>query len=187
MAKNFILTISKDYPESYWLKMKKSYTGDRGIFKRGLVIEEAVEIFFEASKKVSFSKMLDYDFFFSDGPNLISPRLYELMRKEEISGVQFLDANLVVGEKSFPGYKVFNVISVSRALDLERSVSEALISTMPDGPRWFRNVVLDDELELASDIVRAEEEIANIVVRARVKTIFERHSIRGLRFEVSQN
>lgn len=51
MAKNFILTISKDYPESYWLKMKKPYTGDRGIFKRGLVIEEAVEIFLKLQKK----------------------------------------------------------------------------------------------------------------------------------------
>ena len=186
MAKNFILTISKDYPESYWLKMKMPSGRDRGMFKRGLVIDEKMELFFEAPKKASLSRLLSYDFFFSDGPNLISPRLYKLMEGEGVSGVQFLDASLILGEKSFPGYKVFNVVSISRALDLEKSVSEPLISTMPDGPRWFRKVVLDDDLELSSDIVRAEEEIANIIVKERVKIIFESHSVRGLRFESSQ-
>ncbi|MFR0675976.1 imm11 family protein [Enterobacterales bacterium AW_CKDN230030176-1A_HGKHYDSX7] len=186
MAKNFILTISKDYPESYWLKMKMPSGGDRAMFKRGLVLEEEMELFFEAPKKASLSRLLSYDFFFSDGPNLISPRLYKLMEGEKISGVQFLDASLIFGEQSFVGYKVFNVVSVSRAMDLESSVSEPLIITMPNGPRWFRKVVLDDSLELSSDIVRAEEEMANIIVKERVKIIFERHSIRGLRFESSQ-
>ncbi|MNJ34935.1 hypothetical protein D3C77_296620 [compost metagenome] len=47
------------------------------------------------AQKISASKLLAYDFFFSDGPNLISPRLHELMVQENISGVQFIGAELI--------------------------------------------------------------------------------------------
>ncbi|WP_256592172.1 hypothetical protein [Pseudomonas sp. CC120222-01a] len=125
---------------------------------------------------------MTYDFFFSDGPNLISPRLHELINREGISGVQFVDADLVLGGVSHAGYKVFNVIGKSPTFNLKESISEPLLSYMPDGPRWFSKIVLDGEAELSSDVVRAEEETATIVVTARVKSIFESNSIRGLQF-----
>jgi len=183
VARNFVLTISRDYPESYWLKTNLLSGGEHGIFSMGVLIEEKVEVSFEASKKVSASRLLSYDFFFSDGPNLISPRLYNIMVEENISGVQFLDASLILGDTSLPGYKIFNVIGSSRALDLERSISEPLISTMPEGPSWFSEIALDENLELSNDVVRAEEDFTVVVVKERVKAIFEKHSVRGLRFE----
>lgn len=182
MAKNFILSISEDYPESYWLKIKMFSGGGSGIFKECLVVGEDIKVCFEAAKKVSASKLLSYDFLFSDGPNLISPRLYELMCQEGITGVQFVDAELVLGGVSHVGYKVFNVIDSSSAFDLQKSISEPLLSYMPDGPRWFSKIVLNDEAELSSDVVRAEEENATIIVSARVKSIFESNSVRGLQF-----
>ena len=42
---------------------------------------------------------------------------------------------------------------------------------------------LDDEAILSSDVVRAEEESPVIVVTARVKSIFENSSVRGVQFE----
>lgn len=182
MAKNFILSIAEDYPESYWLKIKMLSGGDSGIFKEGVAVGNDIKVYFEGSKKVNTAKLLSYDFFFSDGPNLISPRLHELMCQEGITGVQFVDADLVLGGKSHAGYKVFNVIGSSSAFDMQKSISEPLLSYMPDGPRWFTKIVLNDETELSSDVVRAEEESATIVVTARVKSIFESNSVRGLQF-----
>lgn len=182
MAKNFILTISEEYPESYWLKIKMLSGEESGIFKEGVAVGERIKVCFEAAKKVNASKLLIYDFFFSDGPNLISPRLHELMIRKGVSGVQFVDADLVLGGISHGGYKIFNVIDRSPAINLKESICEPLLSCMPGGPRWFSKIVLDDGAELSSDIVRAEEEAATIVVTSRVKSIFETNSIRGLQF-----
>jgi hypothetical protein len=184
VTKNFILSIAKYYPESYWLKIKMLSGGNSSVFKEGVVVGRGVKVCFEGAKRVSASKLLAYDFFFSDGPNLISPRLHELMMREDISGVQFVDADLVLGGVSHSGYKVFNVVGRSPAFNLEESISEPLLSYMPDGPRWFGKIVLDDQAKLSDDIVRAEEESATIVVTARVKAIFERNSIRGIQFNV---
>ncbi|MFK3906916.1 imm11 family protein [Pseudomonas monteilii] len=183
MARNFVLTISRDYPERYWLKTHVLSGGDHGVFSMGVPIEKKVKVSFEASSKVSTSRLLSYDFYFSDGPSLISPRFYTIMGEENISGVQFLEASLMLGDTSLPGYKIFNVIGSSRVLDLEKSVSEPLISTMPDGPKWFSEIALDENLALSHDVVRAEEDFTVIVVKERVKAIFEKHSVRGLRFE----
>lgn len=183
MANNYILCISEDYPESYWLKSKVLSGEDSSIFKEGLPIKQVVTVRFESQKKISSSKLLAYDFFFSDGPNLISPRLYELMVKEDMSGVQFIDAELVVSGTSYTGYKIFNVVARSPAFDLESSESEPLLSYLPDGPRWYSKIVLAEDGKLSSDIVRAEEDIATIVVTARVKAIFEKNIIRGLQFK----
>jgi hypothetical protein len=54
---------------------------------------------------------------------------------------------------------------------------------MPDGPRWFSKIVLDNEAILSSDVVRAEEESPTIVVTARVKSVFENGLVRGLQFK----
>lgn len=183
MVRNHILSISDDYPESYWLKVKMLSGEESGVFKEGVAVSKDIKVCFEGSKRVSASKLLSYDFFYSDGPNLISPRLYELMRAENISGVQFVDADLLIGEVSYAGYKVFSVIDKSPALNLKESVSEPLLSYMPDGPRWFSKIVLDDEAILSSDVVRAEEESSVIVVAARVKSIFENGSVRGVQFK----
>ncbi|WP_343600279.1 hypothetical protein [Pseudomonas sp.] len=176
------MTISEEYPESYWLKMKMLSDQDSGIFKEGVIVDKEIKVCFEVAKKVSSSRLLAYDFFFSDGPNLISPRLHELMSRENISGVQFIDADLVLEGESHAGYKILNVIDRSPVFNLKESVSEPLLSYMPDGPRWFSKIVLDDNADLSSDIVRAEEESATIVVAARVKSVFESNSIRGVQF-----
>lgn len=183
MAKNFILSISDDYPESYWLKIKMLSGEESGVFKDGVAVSKDIKVCFEGSKRVSVSKLLSYDFFYSDGPNLISPRLYELMKAENISGVQFVNANLLIGEVSYAGYKVLNVTDKSPVFNLKESVSEPLFSYLPDGPRWFSKIVLDDETILSSDVVRAEEESPVIVVTARVKSIFENASVRGVQFK----
>ncbi|PVZ37270.1 hypothetical protein [Pseudomonas sp. CC120222-01a] len=50
MAKNFILAISEDYPESYWLKIKMLSGEDSGIFKEGVIVSEDIKVCFEGRK-----------------------------------------------------------------------------------------------------------------------------------------
>ena len=68
MAKNFILSISDDYPESYWLKTKMLSGEDSGIFKECVVVSKDIKVCFEGPKRVSTSKLLSYDFFSVTGP-----------------------------------------------------------------------------------------------------------------------
>ncbi|WP_237772770.1 hypothetical protein [Pseudomonas putida] len=178
------MTISDEYPEGHWLKMRVLSGQDSGIFKEGVVVDKDIKVCFEVGERVSASRLLAYDFFFGDGPNLISPRLHKLMIRENISGVQFVDADLVLNGESHAGYKILNVIDRSPAFNLKESVSEPLLSYMPDGPRWFSKVILDDNTYLSSDIVRAKEESATIVATARVKSVFESNSICGVQFAV---
>jgi hypothetical protein len=116
-----------------------------------------VKVRFEAAKKVSTKRLLTYDFFYADGGKLISPRLCELMMREDISGVQFIDAELVVGGEVQLGYKLLHITKIAPAFDLEKSFSRPLLSYLPEEPKWFEVIVLKENCELLSDIVRAEE------------------------------
>ncbi|MFK3909391.1 imm11 family protein [Pseudomonas monteilii] len=182
VLKNYILTISEDYPESYWLKIKILSAEDPIIFGGGAPIEKCVKVRFEAAKKVSTKRLLTYDFFYADGGKLISPRLCELMMREDISGVQFIDAELVVGGEVQLGYKLLHITKIAPAFDLEKSFSRPLLSYLPEGPKWFEVIVLKENCELPSDIVRAEEQATTIVVNSRVKSIFEINNVRGVSF-----
>lgn len=183
MHKNYVLTISEDYPESYWLKMKMLSAEDPIIFSAGAPIEGDVKVRFEAAKKISEKRLLKYDFFYADGAKLISPRLCELMKREEISGVQFIDAELVVGGEVQLGYKLFHVTRIAPAFDLDKSFSRPLLSYLPEGPKWFEVIILKENCKLPSDIVRAEEQTTTIVVNSRVKSIFESNEVRGISFK----
>lgn len=183
MDSKYILCISDGYPESYWLRASVLSGEDLSVYKEGAAVTTDMSVRFENAGKISASKLLMYDFFFSDGPSMISPRLYELMVKERISGVQFFDAELVVAGTSYAGYKVLNVVARSPVFDLDSSESEPLLSYLPDGPRWYGKIVLDESVKLSSDVVRSEEDISTIVVTARVKAIFERNCIRGVQFK----
>ncbi|WDY56479.1 imm11 family protein [Pseudomonas sp. PSKL.D1] len=182
MADKFMLSISHDYPEAYWLKTHILTGEDSGVFKEGVAVDGDIKARFECSGSISEVRFLRYDFLFSDGPNLISPRLHKMMLEEELSGVQFVDAELMVNGVVHEGYKVFNVVERSPVFDLIKSVSEPLISSMPDGPQWYSKIVLDDSFELPCDVVRAQEELATVVVSLRVKSVFEKNNVRGVQF-----
>ncbi|WP_144936190.1 imm11 family protein [Pseudomonas alabamensis] len=183
MHKNYVLTISEDYPESYWLKMEILSAEDPIIFSGGAPIEKDVKVRFEAAKKVSTERLLAYDFFYADGAKLISPRLCELMMREDISGVQFIDAELVVGGRVQFGYKLLHITRIVPAFDLEKSFSRPLLNYIPEGPKWFEAIVLKENCELPNDIIRAEEQTTTIVVNSRVKSIFESNNVRGVSFK----
>jgi hypothetical protein len=50
VAKNFILTISDEYPEGHWLKMRVLSGQDSGIFKEGVVVDKDIKVCFEVGE-----------------------------------------------------------------------------------------------------------------------------------------
>ncbi len=182
MAKISILKISDSYPESYWFK-SKILTGQDSIFlKTGNEITEEMVIEFALASKVSIVRLLKYDFFFSDGPDFISPRFHQLLLKEKVSGVQFLDANVFIAGKKYEGYKVFNVTSAHSVFDKEKSKSRPLLSYLPDGPQTYTEIVLRDDVDLVVDVFRSEESFTTVLVSARVRELCELNKVRGLQF-----
>lgn len=105
------------------------------------------------------------------------------MVQEDISGVQFIDAELVVGGRVQLGYKLLHVTKIAPAFDLKKSFSRPLLSYLPEGPKWFEVIVLKENCKLPGDIVRAEEQATTIVVNSRVKDIFESNKVRGVSFK----
>ncbi|SFH97740.1 hypothetical protein SAMN05444062_1271 [Pseudomonas syringae] len=183
MAKIFIINISSSYPESYWFK-SKVLTGQDPIFlQKGMEIGENVLVEFTSASRASTNGILKYDFFFSDGPNFISPRLHKLLLEANVSGVQFFDANVYIAGKKYEGYKFFNPNSRLSAFDKEKSKNKPLVSCLPDGPKIYTEIFLKDDLDIGVDVFRAEEDFTTILATARVKDLCEINKVRGLQFK----
>lgn len=182
MAKISILKIFQSYPERYWFKHKILTGQDSISLKAGMEITEALKIEFSLISKVSVDALLKYDFFFSDGPNFISPRFHQLLLKAQVSGIQFLDADVFIAGKKYEGYKVFNVTSKHSVFDKEKSKSQPLLSYLPEGPQIYTEIVLRDDVDLVVDAFRAEEDFTTVLVSARVRELCELNKVRGLQF-----
>lgn len=182
MANKYILSISDNYPESYWFKCKVGGGVDGSIFKEGVSIGEPPEVEFVNEKKVSIPRLMEYDFLYSDGPNLISPRLYQLLAEACITGVQFIDAQVIIAGQRYDGYKIFNVTSRAAVFDKDESIGEPLISYLPDGPKYYKKIVLNEGVELNFDIVRAAEQFTTIIASKKLAELCNSHEIIGLKF-----
>ncbi|RMM92136.1 imm11 family protein [Pseudomonas savastanoi] len=183
MAKIFIINISSSYPESYWFKSNVLTGQDPILLKKGMEISEDVLVEFTSTSRASTNGILKYDFFFSDGPNFISPRFHKLLLEANVSGVQFFDANVYISGKKYEGYKFFIPTSRLSAFDKEKSKNEPLVSYLPDGPKIYTEIVLKDDVDIGVDIFRAEEDFTTILATARVKDLCEINKVRGLQFK----
>lgn len=182
MDKIFVVQISDSYPESYWFKCKVISGQDPIILKKGEKVEGEWVVEFHLNKKVSVEQVVSFDFFFSDGPNFISPKLYDLMIESQISGVQFIDAGFYVNGKKYEGYKVINFTNRIAAFDEKNSKSEPLLSYIPDGPKKYTEIVLRSDLVFSLDMFRSSEDFTTILAVNRVKELFELNKIVGVQF-----
>lgn len=182
MAKFSILKIFEYYPERYWFKHEMLTGQDSISLKTGMEITEELKIEFTLTSKVSVDALLKYDFFFSSGPNFISPRFHQLLLKAQVSGIQFLDADVFIAGKRYEGYKIFNVTSKHSVFDKEKSKSRPIVSYLPDGPKIYNEIVLRDDVDLVVDVFRAEEDFTVVLVSARVRELCELNKVRGLQF-----
>ncbi|WP_205869977.1 hypothetical protein [Pseudomonas viridiflava] len=182
MAKIFLIKISDAYPESYWFRCNILTGQDPIILKKGKHLDEDLSIEFRVGSKSSVERILKYDFLFSDGPNFISPRFHQLLLDCNVTGVQFFDAKVYIGDAKYDGYKALNITSKSKAFDGSKSKSEPLLSYLPEGPKLYTEIVLKENIDPSGDIFRAEEDFTSMLAVARIKEICEANHICGLQF-----
>ncbi|WP_074890383.1 imm11 family protein [Pseudomonas graminis] len=183
MVKAFIMQISDTYPESYWFK-SKILTGQDSIeLKTGAEVTGTWALELRLDKRVSLERVLGFDFLFSDGPNFISPRLYDILVSSNISGLQFIDADIYIKGKEYKGYKVVNTTNALAAFDSKNSKCEPLLSYIPDGPKKYTDIVLKKDISPAVDIFRAEEDFTVMLAVERVKQLFDSNQIVGVQFK----
>lgn len=105
-----------------------------------------------------------------------------MLLKAQVSGIQFLDADVFIAGKRYEGYKIFNVTSKHSVFDKEKSKSRPIVSYLPDGPKIYNEIVLRDDVELVVDVFRAEEDFTVVLVSERVRELCELNKVRGLQF-----
>lgn len=178
-----ILEISDSYPDNCWLEYEDSHTLGHMKFKSCTLLDlpDTEEIKFKASKKLLQEKLLSFDYLFSNGPDLISDRLANLLSSHiEKNEVQIFPAKILKDNETISGFNVINYLKCEPAIDLANSTYKPLLSSMPDGPRKFLHTVLLDR-DPNSDIFRAAENIEEVMVSEKLRQLLEAHNIKGIK------
>lgn len=183
MDKIYVVQISDAYPESYWFKCEILTGQDAIELKKGVKVDGVWNVELRLDTRSSLDRVLGFDFLFSDGPNFISPKLYDILVEAEVSGLQFIDADVYIQGKAYKGYKILNFTHSLAAFDEEKSKSEPLLSYVPDGPRKYTDIVLREICSTDIDMFRAVEDFTVMLAVERVKVLFESHQVIGAQFK----
>lgn len=178
-----ILVPIDSYPERYWLSYDHKNSIDHlkflecspvspneGLTKLGL------------KKKVSLKDFRKFDYLFSDGPDVVSSRIADLISSSGFaSNVQFVSCELAISGDVYLDYFVINYLVSEVAFDMDRSQYKPLIKSVPDGPKKFQHIVLKDR-KPNSGIFRSAESNSHVVVSDEVAEFFKSNSVVGVEF-----
>lgn len=178
-----LLTPSDEYPESYWLSYDHTNSLDHlEFYKCKKLSAIGAKPKMALAKKISLSAFRKYDYFFSDGPDLVSARLAEIINSSTFADdIQLICADVTINGKSYDDYFIINYLRSESAFDMVSSIHKALIKSMPDGPRKFNRIVLLDKTP-ASGMFRALESNSHVVVSNDVATHFKKNFVKGVSF-----
>ncbi|WP_144936371.1 imm11 family protein [Pseudomonas alabamensis] len=177
-----IMIPDDSYPERYWL----NYDHDKNLSHLEFSLAKKLEVVaspmaFSIKDKVSLANLRKFDFLYSDGPDLVSENVARILRNNCPDEVQFFSARVKVNGEILTDYAVLNLLKSEEAFDLEGCVYVPLIKSMPDGPRKFKNIALQDKLSNAQ-IFRASEDRGSIIVSEKLAQIFTSATVKGVRF-----
>jgi len=178
-----LLTPSDGYPESYWLSYDHTNNLDHLEFNKCKKLSATgAKPKVTLTKKISLSTFRQYDYFFSDGPDLVGARLAEIINSSTFaSDVQLICADVTINGKSYDDYFIINYLRSEPAFDMTSSSYKSLIKSMPDGPKKFSRIVLLDKMP-KSGMFRASESNSHVVVSDDVAEHFKNNSVRGVEF-----
>jgi len=161
----YLIEISDDYPENYWLEYDSENYPDALLFKEGKLIDlnNLPTIYLNADSSASIKNLLSYDCLFSSGPELISERLAKILAPKENEMVQLVPVRIKHKKNIYEGFYIVNFLVIKKSFDMEKCERAPVIKSMPDGPKKFTKIVLleSDEENL---IFRAEESLSEVVV-----------------------
>ncbi|MBI0069006.1 MULTISPECIES: hypothetical protein [unclassified Snodgrassella] len=172
------------YPDSYWFHFKSEE-----ISRVDLI--ECQEIYlkkpliFTLNKKISKKRLLSYDYYLSDGPGFISPRLVALLENNEgfLKEVQLLDATVIINGQNHYGFKVFNPLHFLSCIDIDKSESQCLLAGTPNEIRIFNNIVFRQDITEDFWMARCLEDEVCIVISDKLRQLFIDNHIKGLNLE----
>lgn len=141
-------------------------------------------IFFKLKSKVSDKALLAYDFYYSDGPIFISPRLASLISCHDVfrTDVQLIDATVSVNETQHQGYKIINILREVSCIDMEASESQPILSYLPNGPRKFSKIVFKENVIEDFSMARCSEYKSCIIISNEFKEFLSKNNVKGIDF-----
>jgi len=112
---------------------------------------------------------------------VVNTKIKKLLSTSGVDNIQYFDAvveNSVTGEVS-DDYKIANIIGIVNCIDYDNSELEYF----PDGGvMFFDKLVLDENKIKGLLIFRLYDFLPIIVVHKKIKEIFEKNSISGIKF-----
>lgn len=170
-----------NYPDSYWFQ----YISAAGEYYELLQCKKILSnnpIVFKLEKKVSEKRLLSYDFYFSDGPVFISPRLANLLSNNQdfLHDVQLIEATIIVNGRSYSGYKVLNILRLISCIDMNKSEYIPLLESLPDGPKEFYKMVFKENINEQFCMARCEESEGIIVISESLRQFFINNKVKGI-------
>lgn len=177
-----IMTPNDGYPERYWLKYDHEKNPSHLEFFLAKKLEDfASPVLFSVKSKVSLANFKKFDFLYSDGPILVSEKVSRILRDNCPDEVQLFPVIVKVNDESLTDYAILNILKSEEAFDLDSCVYVPLIKSMPDGPRSFKKIALQDKLS-SPHIFRASENRGSIIISEKLAQIFTDASVKGVEF-----
>ena len=170
-----------NYPDSYWFQYDSTVVANYE-FIECKEIQSNKPLVFKLEKKVSEKRLLSYDFYFSDGPDFISPRLANLLSNNQdfLHDVQLIDATITVNGRSYSGYKVLNILRLISCIDMNKSEYEPILDDYPDGPMRFFKIVFKEDIKEQFCMARCEESEGIIVISESLRQFFIKNKVKGI-------
>ncbi|OCL22679.1 hypothetical protein [Gilliamella sp. wkB171] len=170
-----------NYPDSYWFQYDSTVVANYE-FLQCKEIQTNKPLVFKIENKVSEKRLLSYDFFFSDGPEFISPRLANLLSNNQdfLHDVQLIEATIIVNGCSHSGYKALNFLRLISCIDMNKSEYIPLLESLPDGPKEFYKMVFKENINEQFCMARCEESEGRIVISESLRQFFIKNKVKGI-------
>jgi hypothetical protein len=121
----FLLTIAHDYPDSLWLQYDWKKSPDHLLFYACKRLDpRRVAPVVGLRSRASVQRFRSFDYLVSDGPDFVSERFANLLRRLASSDVQLIEATVRQGGKSIGKLYVPNMLHHIDFIDRRRSVVE---------------------------------------------------------------
>lgn len=179
------LKISTKYPECYWLTYHDEQLSSYEFMKMETINYNG-ELIFLANKNAKKNKLIELDFLYTSGPNVISPRLFSILssNKSILNDIQLIDASIILNDgQKLTGYKAVNITRSISAIDTERSPSRLLLTYLPNGPVFFEKIILRTNITEDFMMAKCNESHEIIVISDELKSILVKNQVSGLNLE----
>ncbi|GGY45250.1 imm11 family protein [Pseudoduganella albidiflava] len=179
----YVLSVSDDYPDNYYFKYDHAGSPNYLSFKSArLVGDLSLQPTFRLNGKIGIDRLMEHDFFMSDGGDFISPKFAELIRAFAPNDVQLIEATVFINNKKINRFYIANILHSVACIDMKKSIYKPLIKSDPGGPKSFtRYEFIENSLE-SHDIVRCKEDLETIVVSEDLVQACNRAAIKGIEF-----